>query len=362
MRIGIDARPLTQPTTGIGRYTLEIISRLSRSDLELCLYSHQPFNVPDVPVHVIRHGNLSLSALASLFAQYRFPRWAYQDQVDIFWSPRHHLPLFSSAPSVLTIHDLVWRKAPQSMIQLGRLIEILLMPPSLRKAQAIIAVSEATRDDLIEYQPGIGNRIKVIPEAPFSVDSAHQAGAIRGDYMLFVGTFEPRKNISGILHAFRQLLADGMTSHRLVLAGNPGWKSDIAGQLNELGLTDRVTLAGQVSQTQLEALYRGCDFVVQPSHYEGFGLTVLEAMTFGKPVITSNISSLPEVAGDAALLVDPNSTNDIAEAMRKLITDEELYSTLAGRTQAQAGRFSWDQAAMDTLAVFDRVAASADSR
>lgn len=361
MRIGIDARPLTQPTTGIGRYTFEIISRFKRADLELFLYAHQPVDPPAAISARVRHADLSANALASPFAQYRFPRWAHIDEVDVFWSPRHHLPLFSSAPSVVTIHDLVWRHAPDSMIPLGRTIEALLMPPSLRKANAIIAVSEATRQDLLNFQPNTAKRTHVIPEAPFSRISAHEGTPARGDFMLFVGTFEPRKNIPGILRAYAALRAGGITSHRLVLAGNPGWKSDVPGLIAELDLVDKVTIAGPLPQSELETLYRACDFVVQPSYYEGFGLPVVEALAFRKPVITSNLSAMPEVAGDAGLLVDPESVPAISDAMKRLITDDSLYMELADKALEQAAKFSWDQAAADTLKVLESVAALENS-
>jgi glycosyltransferase involved in cell wall biosynthesis len=278
------------------------------------------------------------------------------DQIDVFWSPRHHLPIFSSAPSVVTIHDLVWRKAADSMIPLGRTIEAILMPPSLRKADAIIAVSEATRRDLIEFQPDTEARTRVIPEAPFSGISAHEPTPSRGNFMLFVGTFEPRKNIPGILHAYSDLLASGITSHQLVLAGNPGWKSDVPGLISQLGLQSQVTVAGPLPQSELETLYRACDFVVQPSFYEGFGLPVVEALAFRKPVITSNLSAMPEVAGDAALLVTPDSVAEISAAMKRLITEPSLYDDLANKALTQAARFSWDRAAEDTLKVLEQVA------
>jgi glycosyltransferase involved in cell wall biosynthesis len=181
----------------------------------------------------------------------------------------------------------------------------------------------------------------------------------RADTILFVGTFEPRKNIPGILKAFAHLVDRGMTSHKLILAGNPGWKEDIPALVRHLGISDRVAIYERPEQAELEALYADCDFVVQPAFYEGFGLPILEAMTFGKPVITSNLSSMPEVAGDAALLVDPYSIESIADAMHQLISDDELYRTLAGRTRSQAARFTWDRASVETLNLLEQVAAAA---
>jgi glycosyltransferase involved in cell wall biosynthesis len=359
LRIGIDARPLTHATSGIGRYTTEIVSRLARTRHELFLYAHQPFPCPCAANVHKRHGSLRKSRFASVFAQLRFPRWGRMDEIDIFWSPRHHLPLTTSVPAVVTIHDLVWRKAPESMIALGRVLERILMPPSVKKARAVIAVSDSTRRDLEDYLPAAASKITVIPEAPFQPLTPAPMETKRSNTILFVGTFEPRKNIPGILKAFARLVERGVTSHKLILAGNPGWKEDIPWLITHLGISDRVTIYERPEQAELEKLYAGCDFVVQPSFYEGFGLPILEAMTFGKPVITSDLSSMPEVAGNAALLVDPHSPESIADAMQRLISDNELYRTLAGRTRAQAAGFSWDRAAAQTLNVLEQVAAAA---
>jgi glycosyltransferase involved in cell wall biosynthesis len=360
LRIGIDARPLTSPSTGIGRYTAEIVQRLLASGNEIYLYAHQGLNAPSDQIQTsnLRTGNLRHSLLGSLFAQLRYPRWARIDALDVFWSPRHHLPLASSVPSVVTIHDLVWRHAPESMIALGRTLERALMPPSLRRARAVIAVSEATRTDLVDFMPEIETKISVIPEAAFTPTAA-PSEPTRSRTILFVGTFEPRKNIPGILRGFARLLAGGTQSHQLVLAGNPGWKQNVTALIEDLGLSDQVRIVRPQSQSELERLYTACDFLVMPSFYEGFGLPILEAMTFGKPVITSNLSSMPEVAGDAALLVDPKSDEQIATAMRRLIEDDDLYRTLSEHAQPQAARFSWDQAAADTLRVIESVAGSA---
>lgn len=360
MRIGIDARPLTVPTTGIGRYTTEVAQRLLGSLHDVLLYAHQSLEaqIDYSSAERVRTGNLHHPQLGSLFAQLRYPRWARADELDVFWSPRHHLPLASSVPAVVTIHDLVWRHAPESMFAMGRTLERALMPPSLKKARAIIAVSDATRTDLVEFMPSIGSKISVIPEAAFT-PSQDPPEPTRSRNILFVSTFEPRKNIPGILRAFARLMAGGNRSHQLTLAGNPGWKQNIASLIEDLGLADRVRIVRPQSQTDLERLYIDCDFLVMPSLYEGFGLPILEAMTFGKPVITSNLSSMPEVAGDAALLVDPTSDEQIATAMRRLIEDDDLYRTLSTRARPQAAKFSWDQAAEDTLRVIESVAESA---
>ena len=343
MRIGIDARPLAIPTTGIGRYTTEIVDRWQSSNHDLYLYPHDTSRT-----HV----------LGSLSAQARFPRWIRRDKLDVFWSPRHHLPLLATVPTVVTIHDMVWRKLPGSMITLGRTLERLLMPPSLRKADAIIAVSHATRADIVEYLPGAASKTTVVHEAPFVFDRPTTQND-KAPTILFVGSFEPRKNIEGLLRAFASLLAQGIESHELVLAGNPGWKQDVPRMIREFGIQERVVQINSIESVELAKLYHECDFLVLPSFYEGFGLPIAEAMSFGKPIITSNLSSMPEVAGDAALLVDPYSVSDIANAMKRMITDRNLRDDLAAKAVIQAAKFSWDKAAEETLSVIERVGSNA---
>ncbi len=356
MRIGVDARPLTLPSTGIGRYTGEIARRLVASPHDVYLYAHQPL-VTEVPGARVRTGRVRHGQLGSLHAQLRYPRWLRRDGVDVFFSPRHHLPLLTSVPTVVTVHDLVWRKAPDSMATLGRTLERALMPPSLRKADAVIAVSSATRADLLEYMPALEGKLEVIPEAAFTPRQVPPPR--RGDYLLCVGTFEPRKNLPTVLKAYARLRDSGVTSHALVLAGNPGWKQDVDALVAGLDLGAHVTLVRSASQPALEELYGGCDFLVHAARYEGFGLPILEAMTFGKPVITSNVASMPEVAGDAALLVNPSSVEELADAMRQLIQDSTVYEQLAARARPQAAKFSWDEAAAATLRVIEAVADSA---
>jgi glycosyltransferase involved in cell wall biosynthesis len=296
--------------------------------------------------------------LNALHAQAAFPAWARHDRINIFWSPRHHLPLLSGRPAVVTIHDMVWKRHGQTMVRLGRMIEQLLMPLSLRRAQAVIAVSHATAADIVAFYPEIEDKIVVVPEATSLQDITPGSQELPAQpYMLFVGTMEPRKNLNAVLDAYRLLLDSGVTTHRLVVAGNPGWKNaEIHLKLQREPFTTNVDLCGKVSDEHLVALYRGADFVVAPSLYEGFGLVVLEAMAFGKPVITADTSSLPEVAGDAALLVDPTSLQAIEIAMRALIENRDLHERLSRDGIERARQFSWERAAEDTLNVLLSVA------
>ncbi len=280
-----------------------------------------------------------------------------KDRIDVFWSPRHHLPLLAPIPTVVTIHDLVWCSAPGSMRSSGYLLDRLLMPASLKKADAIIAVSRSTRSDIVKYYPEVSERVSVILEAPFVAASAIRPSISEVPEILFVGTFEPRKNLERLIKAFATVCKSVDIPHRLILAGRTGWKVDVRELIRQLGVNDRVSVVTPESDDELATYYQRCQFLAMPSLYEGFGLPIVEALSFGKPVITSSVSAMPEVAGDAGLLVDPYSVADIAAALTRMATDHPLRDVLASRARKQAAQFSWDATAHQTLKVLHRVAA-----
>lgn len=366
MRIAVDARPLCWPHNGIGRYLRTLLQQLAGSRHEWLLYSHRPLTLPPA-VHPLklRAGQVTGRSASTLFAQTVFPRWARQDQADLFWSPRHHLPLvLTDVPGVVTVHDMVWRRAPETMARFAPLLERLLMPASLRRARAVITPSEATARDVVDYDPALADRIHVVPLASALIRSdATAAPRVAGPYMLFVGTLEPRKNLARTLNAFERLVAESSIPHRLVIAGGSGWKSEtLHERLRGAPTGGRTDYLGEVSDEELSALYEHCDFVVAPSLYEGFGLQILEAFSFGKPVISANVSSMPEVTGDAGLLVDPEDEDSIADAIRRLCRDRDLRDRLAARAGSRGRNYSWERTAAATLAIFESAADAADSR
>ena len=354
MRIAVDGRPLRHPLVGIGVYTREILSRIGR-DHELFIYLDRELpDAPDIPA-VYRAG--AGRRLTGLFtANVAFARWARQDAVDVFFSPRHHLPLaLRDIPAVVTIHDLVWRVAAETMKPLNRVLDATLMPVALARADRVIAVSPDTARR-IEAFCGRADIATVMlaprqlpPPKPFD----H-----RRPFFLFVGTKEPRKNLLGTLDGFRRAVAGGL-DHDLVLVGSDGWQPGIAERIAASGLSDRVVDLGPISTARLAGVYQGCSALVLASFYEGFGIPLVEAMAHGKPVITSNIGAMAEVAGDAALLVDPESPPSIAEAFLKLARDHGTGQRLAANAHRRAKTFSWDRAARETADVL-AAAASRD--
>ncbi|NOX49082.1 MAG: glycosyltransferase family 4 protein [Gammaproteobacteria bacterium] len=331
LRIAVDARPLHHPNTGIGRYTHILIKKILSQGHE-----------------VIKCTSEGGSFFQLLDSQLRYMQAAQRAGADLFWSPRHHLPAWSkSLPTVVTIHDLVWHKAPETMPTTRKWTDRILMKSALMKADGIIAVSESTKSDILELVPAVKKRITVIPEAPtITREQLNPANPPdeRQPYVLFVGTLEPRKNLTRIVSAF---LSCNLQQYRLIIAGQPGW-GDI-----EIPSADQVKWIRPNSDEHLANLYGNAEFILAPSLYEGFGLQIAEALAFGKAVITSRISSMPEVAGEAALYVDPLNTENIAQAISNLANNKDIRNTLEKAAQVQAKSFSWDTACHDTMQVFE---------
>jgi glycosyltransferase involved in cell wall biosynthesis len=363
MRIAVDARPLAAPLTGIGRYTRALLEAMLESGHQWFLYSDRPLKsvVPDSPRLWVRHGDAIGGTPGSLrWAQWQFPRWSVQDVVDLFWSPRHHLPLLLDrhiAP-VVTIHDLVWRQFPETMKPKNLWLERALMGPSIRMADQIICVSRFTASEVSRYYPSAIGRCRVIHEAAeegVAVGSAPED--LPDNYLLFVGTLEPRKNLPRLLRAYAQLTEDAAIPP-LVVVGGAGWGGeDLPTLVHSLGLEGRVRLLGYVTDGELQSIYSRASCLLMPSLYEGFGLPMLEAMQHGVPIIASSTSSLPEVAGDAGLLVNPYSEEELANAIRKLMHDGEQHARLSDRARQRASEFSWQRAAAETLELFETVLA-----
>ena len=358
MRIGVDARPLTVPTFGIGRYTQCLLNvMMKQSDINWFLYADRPI------IHDIAGKNVVLreyprhQRLLSLYrSQIHFSQWAKEDKLDLFWSPRHHLPLImdSSIKTVVTIHDLVRQKFPETMLRENLFVERLLMPRSLKKADAIIAVSASTKNDLIEAYSYTDSKICVIHEAVLNAKQPEKR-LLNESYFLCVGTLEPRKNIANSIAAFQKYRAEGGNRH-LVIVGGKGWKlKDIASESINYNYRDVIHIVGRVNDEDLMAYYRYADVFIYPSLYEGFGLPPLEAMQYGVPVIASNCSSLPEVIGEGGLFVNPLSIDEICNAMTALSNNQALHQELGKKALEQSKKFSWEKAASETLRLFNSI-------
>ncbi|GIW11605.1 MAG: hypothetical protein KatS3mg061_2662 [Dehalococcoidia bacterium] len=290
---------------------------------------------------------------------------AWSAPCDLFHATEHLLPPLRRTRSVLTVHDLIFRFFPEHHLPLNRWYLTLMMPRFLRAADAIIAVSEQTRRDLSALYGVAPERVWVIPEGvnprfrppdhPAAITALRERLGLPERFILYLGTIEPRKNLLTLLEAYRALVAAGETAD-LVIAGRRGWLfAPVFARVRELGLEQRVHFTGWVAEEDLPFLLAAAQVFAFPSEYEGFGLPPLEAMAVGTPVVAANAAALPEVVGDAGLLVPPRDVAALAAALQRVLSDEELARTLRARGLARARRFSWEKAALETLAVYRAV-------
>ena len=382
MIIGIDAsRALRARRTGTERYSLEIIRHLlhlpEAAEHTWRLYTDREPPTGFVPEGTLRalESNVDVRVLPAnrLWTHRALGAEVTQHKTDVLFVPAHVLPLVVPPsrlpPSVITVHDLGYHVFPDSHTRGQRLYLKAGTRWSVSVASAVIAVSKATAADLQRFYGVPAKRITVVYEAAPDVKPV-PAGAIadvqdryglRRPYALFVGTIQPRKNIARLIQAYAWLYQNSAIGWDFVLAGAPGWLSDnLYEQAAAFGLAGQIHFLGFVPDADLPALIQGAHFFCFPTLFEGFGLPVLEAQRYGVPVLTSNNSSLPEVAGDAALLVDPTDVDAIANAMLRLSQDEVLRQQLIEAGYANVRRFSWEKAARETLAVLVEAAGGDD--
>jgi len=284
-----------------------------------------------------------------------FPVWALTDRVEAFWSPFSHLPVLlpPHIRKVLTVHDLVWKRFPQTTTRNARVLGALSTPLSLRIADQVIAVSRFTCNEVLAFFPGTKDKITVIYEASsLSADGATGPRPLPTPYFLFVGSNEPRKNLTRMLLAYIEYRKLSLQPFDLVIAGSYQWGDfDMIEFIKTNGLQPWVHLMQNADDSMLCTLYAHAYALVMISLYEGFGLPLVEAMQWDIPLIASNNSAVAEVAGNAALLVDPYDTNAIAGAFRQLTEDRAMHSMLAYNAKIQGQKFSWARAASETMAV-----------
>lgn len=376
MRILIDFTQIPLSRTGVGVYAdhlvANIIPLLSKDELLILVVQSDDLLIREtvsgkvnvqlltIPSRVFRN-----RALLMAFEQLVLPVLAWANGSDLIHSLHYTHPLFSLTPRVVTIHDLTFLIFPELHTLVRRVIMPFFIRRAMKNAEALIFVSKATLDDAARLLP-IGCNLRcvvplgVAPFRPISKDDRSSKEILsRFDvyqpYLLFLGTLEPRKNIVRIVEAFERV-AESHPTLCLVLAGKLGWHtSEIASAIEHSSVRSRIRHLGFVTEAEKASLLHNCAALVYPSLYEGFGLPVLEGMAAGAPVITSNISSMPEVAGDAALLVDPTSVEAIASAMEELAWDMDLVANLRRAGPIQASAFTWKNTAESTCAIYRSV-------
>jgi glycosyltransferase involved in cell wall biosynthesis len=377
MRVGFDATAAVRQGGGIGRYVRELLRALAEvdagNDYRVFVASPRPLPhpLPTLPrgarlFHLPLHDRWLARAWHR--ARLPIPVELALGPLDLYHSPDFTLPpTLPGTPTLLTVHDLSYVRDPDSASPALRAFLDRVVPRSVRRATRVLADSEATRGDLVELYGTSAEKIEVlysgVSDTFQPVTDAAALSAVRARYgltsepfVLSVGALHARKNHARLIQAFACLDPALVRSHRLVIAGGREWSSDaILAEPQRHGLAGRIHFPGYVADEDLPALYSAAAAFAYPSLYEGFGLPVLEAMACGLPVVTSNVSCLPEVAGGAALLVAPHDVAALAAALASLLTDKALAAALAARGRARAAKFTWDKAARQLLDVYDRL-------
>jgi glycosyltransferase involved in cell wall biosynthesis len=366
MRIAIDAsRTTVVRRTGTEAYSLHLTRALLAlgTDHHFTLYFRDA-PAPDLFPLVAGLCTLKPLPFPRLWTHIRFAAALLADRPDATFVPAHTLPLFFPGPAVITVHDLGHRYFPQAHPTAARLYTDLTTRYSARRARHVLADSLSTQRDLIAFYGTKANKVQVVypgvDPALAPVRDEARLTAVRaryripGPYLLYLGSIQPRKNLARLIEAYAAWLPQATPQRYLVLAGQFGWLYEgIAAAARGLGLEEWVLFPGYIDDEDIAALYSGADAFLFPSLYEGFGLPVLEAMRCRVPVLCSNTSSLPEVAGDAALLADPLDTAALTAALSQIMTDRALRAALIEKGVAQAARFTWERAARQTLAILE---------
>ncbi len=374
MRVVVDARPALDPRrTGVGRYADRLIRELPRVDPEAgytAWYLHARGLVrprrffADVTAPNFREVGTAFPArlFEPLASRLGLPRLEWLVDFDVLLATNFLPPATASPGVVLVVHDLAHERYPETAPHIGPRWRARF-EAWLARAARVIVPSAAVRRDLVAHHAVDPARVDVVPHGVDvdafrppgeAVDAVRRRFAIRGRYLLFLGGLEPRKNLGRLVRAFGALQTDAT----LVLAGGAvRWAPGEQDRLRA-GVRERVVFTGYVNDGERAALLAGATALVYPSLHEGFGLPVLEAMAAGTPVLASNVSSLPEVAGDAALLVDPADPDALAAAMARLLEDEGLRGRLREMGWRRAAGFTWEQAARRTAATLHRAAVS----
>lgn len=381
MRIGISAFAADGGKSGIGQYMINILRRLPElaPEDQFVLFVNQgdralfDFAHPRVEIHA--SPNWSAHPLVNIFWHLlRLPMLLQRHRCDLVFLPagNRRLAWWYGVPSLGTVHDLSQLHIPQKYDPLRMFYVMRVLPRMMRRLTRVIAVSDSTRRDLESYAKVPGERIEIIPNGadlsrffPRDREAAKTELSARmglpRDFLLYIARLEhPGKNHVRLLEAFSRLQGFTQRPYKLVLVGGR-WNGAevIEAKVKELGLEKQVIFPGFVPNEILPLLYAAADLLVFPSLFEGFGIPLLEAMASGTPVCASNISSLPEVMGDAGLLFDPMEPAAIAVAMHRLLEDRELRERLIARGLARVPRFTWDQASARVVEAIHRTASGA---
>lgn len=361
MRVLVDAHMVGSHETGNETYTANLLAKLQPelgTDLGAAVDASLQWPSFLDNTDITRLPLSSVNNWARLL--YALPQLCHQWQADLL-HVTYVAPFRQPCPTVVSVHDVSYKYYPQFFSPRDRLLFATLLPLSLRRASAVVTISDHAKSEIEATFPFLQGKVYSIPLAvgtrfrpkpPSTITSKYN---ITTDYILAVGNLQPRKNLPRLIHAYASILPN-IGDTQLVIVGKAQWQSsEVYHLVTELGLENKVIFTGYVSDEDLILLYNEAELFVYPSLYEGFGLPILEAMACGTAVVCSNITSMPEVAGDSALLIDPYQDTEIATAMNRILTDGAVKAHLEQAGLERAAQFSWHKTALETMKVYERV-------
>jgi len=371
MRIGIDARPLRPPQTGVANYVHSLVQRLPGVSPEhrYFLYSNKEIPAAYSETSIVRCTERAFRACpGTIWFLARGGRLSRRERLDVFWATSPNLPLSMPAGvlKVVTVYDLVWLLFPETMTRKSLLLYRSVAEAAVHRSDLVIVISRSTGEGLVQHlgvspekirlvYPGVSEEYR--PQNPLlAAEYISRKYSVPSRYMAVVGTVEPRKNLALLVNVLRILKSNGQLDCPLLIAGGSGWKnSDFFRNIETAGLTEKqIRFLGYVPQEDMPLFYAGAQLFLFPSLYEGFGFPPLEAMACGTPVIASNAKCMPEVLGEAAILQSPRNAEGFAEAVVRVLSDEDLRHSMRVAGIQQARRFPWESSVKELLKVFSR--------
>ncbi|MBE1445679.1 glycosyltransferase family 4 protein [Paenibacillus sp. OAS669] len=376
MHLYLDAQPLLGARSGVSNYIRNLYEHLLPLELDIELFFNRiAKNIPLEALNLTsKHSHRFINSRYpyKIIRRLMHPNFLYDYPFDLFKQADSifhgtnftHNPV-KSRKHVVTIHDLAYMIYPETTSEKIYKHHTKWVPYSAEKAAKIIAVSEHTKKDIIRLLHVPEDKIQVIPLAADQIYrplDAEQVKAVKTklqlpeEYILFVGTLEPRKNLMGLLKAFQHMIREFSCDHKLVIVGSKGWKySPLFDFIQDNKLQSQVIFTGFIEDEDLVAIYNGATFFVMPSIYEGFGIPIVEAMNCGVPVIGSNVSSIPEVVGEYGVLLRPNDYELWAQEMYSLINDSSKRAAYQSLSIERASHFSWEKTALETKLLYDKI-------
>lgn len=358
MRIGINGLGLKKENTGIGNYTIQVINQMAdMTDDQLILFvlAAAPLkHMINPKIKIVElYPRKTNRYLKVLIEQFRLNQHIKKQRIDVLFCPAFSMPVIKICKAVIVVHDMLYKLRIDGNSKLSGWYSNFLYSRSIRKADSIITVSEASKNDLKRFFPSrrnvyvtyLGSTMNeyAIKKPPSNINDDEE-------FILMTGTITPRKNIAQAIEALH-LIRDKTDVKLLLVGGLNKFSQDALRTINETGLSDRVIVAGFLTDEELAWCYENAQMLLFCSIYEGFGLPPLEAMQHNLPVIASNVTSIPEVVGDAALLVNPYSVEEIADGIMELLTNNEKRQELIRKGQERIKLFSWEKTAEETLRI-----------